>query len=137
MAATDEPKPGIKATSVGVLVPPEDSAHGSGARLGFGLEKLGFAALAAPWLTVLLLALVTALATLGLGRIQVDDSLSELFRTNTPEFAKYEEIDRRFPSSEYDVLAVVVGKSLLSPAGLDAFSKAVIELQLSDGVSGR
>ncbi len=136
MAATDEPKSGARATGIDALVPPGDDGHGAGSRLGFGLEKLGLTALAAPWLTVLLLALVTALATLGLGRIQVDDSLSELFRTNTPEFAKYEEIDRRFPSSEYDVLAVVEGKSLLSPAGLDAFSKAVIELQLSDGVSG-
>jgi uncharacterized protein len=105
-------------------------------KLGFGFEKLGIAALRAPWLTALLLALVTAFASLGLGRLQVDDSLSELFRTNTPEFTKYEEIDRRFPSSEYDVLAVIEGKSLLTRAGLEAFTKAVIELQLADGVSG-
>ena len=104
--------------------------------LGFGLERLGFVALAAPWLSTVVLAVVTAFALAGLGRIQVDDSLSELFRTNTPEFAKYEEIDRRFPSSEYDVLAVVEGKGLLTRQGLAAFAKAAIELQLADGVSG-
>jgi predicted RND superfamily exporter protein len=104
--------------------------------LGFGLERLGFLALAAPWLSTVVLAVVTAFALAGLGRIQVDDSLSELFRTNTPEFAKYEEIDRRFPSSEYDVLAVVEGKGLLTRQGLAAFAKAAIELQLADGVSG-
>jgi uncharacterized protein len=112
-----------------------ESPHGASS-LGFGLERLGLGALAAPWFTVLLLIALTAAAALGLGRIQVDDSLSELFRTNTPEFAKYEEIDRRFPSSEYDVLAVVEGKSLLSRGGLEAFTKAVIELQLADGVNG-
>jgi uncharacterized protein len=105
-------------------------------KLGFGLERLGLAALAAPWLAALLLVALTAVATLGLGHIQVDDSLSELFRTDTPEFHKYEEIDRRFPSSEYDVLAVVEGKTLLSRGGLEAFSKAVVELQLADGVNG-
>ena len=105
-------------------------------KLGFGLERLGLAALAHTWLTLLLLIGMTAAAAFGLGHIQVDDSLSELFRTNTPEFAKYEEIDRRFPSSEYDVLAVVEGKDLLSRGGLEAFTKAVVDLQLSDGVSG-
>ena len=53
-------------------------------KLGFGFEKLGYMVLRAPWVTALLLALVTAFAALGLGRLQVDDSLSELFRTNTP-----------------------------------------------------
>ena len=52
-----------------------------------------------------------AFAALGLGKLKVDDSLSELFRTDTREFHQYEEIDRRFPSSEYDVLAVVEVKS--------------------------
>ncbi len=105
-------------------------------RLGFGLERLGLVALRVPWITAVLLSCMTAFAILGLGRIQVDDSLSELFRTNTPEFRKYEEIDRRFPSSEFDVLAVVEGRGLLSRTGLDAFSKAVVDMQLSDGVTG-
>ena len=41
-------------------------------------------------------------------------SLSQLFRSNTPEFKQYEEVTRRFPSSEFDVLAVVEGKNLLA-----------------------
>ncbi len=68
--------------------------------------------------------------------MKVDDSLSELFRTNTPEFRTYEEIDRRFPSSEYDVLVVVEGKKLLTREGLTAFAGATSELQLADGVTG-
>lgn len=102
----------------------------------FGLDKFGMAALKAPWLSIVLISIVTALAAVGVMRLKVDDSLSELFRTNTPEFRTYEEIDRRFPSSEYDVLLVVEGKGLLTRAGLEALSNTSKELQLADGVSG-
>ncbi len=76
------------------------------------------------------------LGVLGLLRLKVDDLLSELFRTNTEEFRRYEEIDRRFPSSEYDVLVVVEGKDLLKKPQLEAFRRAIIDLQLADGVDG-
>lgn len=85
---------------------------------------------------MLVAALITVVAAFGLMRLKVDDSLSELFRTDTPEFHTYEEIDKRFPSSEYDVLVVVEGKSLLTRAGLTAFANATSELQLADGVAG-
>ena len=52
-------------------------------------------------------------------RIQTDDSLSQLFRSETPEFKQYEEVTKRFPSSEYDVLVVIEGKSLLERESLD------------------
>ena len=102
----------------------------------FGLEKLGLVALRAPYVSALLIALLSALAVVGVLRLKVDDSLSELFRTNTEEFRRYEEIDRRFPSSEYDVLVVVEGKKLLTREGLQAFAGATQELQLTDGVGG-
>ena len=102
----------------------------------FGLERAGFVGLARPRLTVALVILVSILAGFGLMRLKVDDSLSELFRTNTEEFRRYEEIDRRFPSSEYDVLIVVEGKNLLKKEQLEAFRRAIIDLQLADGVDG-
>ncbi len=102
----------------------------------FGLDRIGLIALKAPWLSLLLIALLTALATWQVTRLKVDDSLSELFRTNTEEFRRYEEIDKRFPSSEYDVLVVVEGKDLLKKPQLEAFRRAMVELQLADGVGG-
>lgn len=101
-----------------------------------GLNKFGHLGLLAPVAFAILAALITIAAALGLGRLKVDDSLSELFRTNTPEFRTYEDIDRRFPSSEYDVLVVVEGKTLLTREGLTAFAAAASELQLADGVNG-
>ncbi|MFM1815706.1 MAG: hypothetical protein RLZ98_2401 [Pseudomonadota bacterium] len=105
-------------------------------RFTFGLERLGLVALRSPALSGLLIIVLSVLAVLGLMRLKVDDSLSELFRTDTKEFRQYEDIDRRFPSSEYDVLVVVEGKDLLRPKQLKAFSEAAVELLLADGVNG-
>ena len=102
----------------------------------FGLEKLGLVALRAPYVMAILIVIATILGAMGVAKLQVDDSLSELFRTNTEEFHRYEAIDRRFPSSEYDVLVVVEGKDLLQRKGLEAFANLTTELQLVDGVSG-
>jgi len=102
----------------------------------FGLDKLGLLALRAPLVSAAVIAVLTVLAVIGVSRLAVDDSLSELFRTNTKEFRQYEEIDRRFPSSEYDVLVVVEGRELLSRPQLEAFGRTAVELQLADGVNG-
>ncbi|MEO8419994.1 MAG: MMPL family transporter [Hyphomicrobium sp.] len=102
----------------------------------FGLERLGLVALKAPALVAVLVAIATVLGLIGVLKLQVDDSLSELFRTNTEEFRRYEAIDKRFPSSEYDVLVVVEGPDLLQRKQLEAFAGLTTELQLVDGVSG-
>ncbi len=102
----------------------------------FGLEKLGLLALKAPAVVAVLIVIATVLGLVGLSKLQVDDSLSELFRTNTEEFRRYEAIDKRFPSSEYDVLVVVEGHDLLKRKQLEAFAGLTTELQLVDGVSG-
>lgn len=111
-------------------------AQGRSFLFTFGLEKLGLVALRAPWLSAAVILALSAFAILGLQKLKVDDSLSELFRTNTAEFRQYEEIDTRFPSSEYDVLAVVEGANLLKREGLEAFGRTVVELQLTDGLNG-
>ncbi|MCZ7595348.1 MAG: MMPL family transporter [Hyphomicrobium sp.] len=102
----------------------------------FGLDRLGLVALKAPRLSALVIFVLTVLAAWSAMHIKVDDSLSELFRTNSEEFRRYEEIDRRFPSSEYDVLVVVEGKDLLQRKQLETFASLTTELQLVDGVSG-
>ena len=101
-----------------------------------GLERLGLVALKAPTLVAVFAVIATILGLMGVLRLQVDDSLSELFRTNTEEFRRYEAIDKRFPSSEYDVLVVVEGPDLLKRKQLEAFAGLTTELQLVDGVSG-
>lgn len=112
------------------------SSVGKRPALALGIERLGLISLRLPWL-VGLAALALALAAgLGLTRIKVDDSLSQLFRSDTPEFRQYEEVTRNFPSSEFDVLAVIEGKSLLERDSLDKLRNFVTDVQLIDGVQG-
>ena len=59
-----------------------------------------------------------------------------MFRSDTPEFKQYEAETRRFPSTEFDVLVVVEGKSLLQRHSLEKLRDLVIDLQLIDGTRG-
>lgn len=102
----------------------------------FGVEKLGHLCLRAPRIAIVVLMAIAVAAAFGAVRMNVDDSLTELFRADTPEFNQYERLTNQFPSSEYDVLVVVQGKTLLTPAGLDAMRNAVLELQFVEGLRG-
>lgn len=105
--------------------------------LSFGIERLGLVAVRYPVIAATLLAALTVAALFGISKLKVDDSLSELFRTDTPEFRDYETISERFPSSEYDVLIVVSGKGLLERKSIQALRNLVINLQFVDGMSGQ
>src|SRR5437763_1350989 len=69
--------------------------------IAFGLERMAFLGIRFPLPTVAALALLVVVAVLGIGRLTVDDSLSELFRADTPEFKTFEAESRKFPSNEY------------------------------------
>ena len=104
--------------------------------LSFGIERLGLTALRYPLVVAVIVAAITVMAGLGYSRLRVDDSLSELFRTDTPEFRDYETISKRFPSSEYDVLIVVSGDKLLERKSIQALRELIINLQFVDGMAG-
>jgi uncharacterized protein len=104
--------------------------------LSFGIERLGLTALRYPLVVAVVIAAITVMAGLGYSRLRVDDSLSELFRTDTPEFRDYETISKRFPSSEYDVLIVVSGEKLLERKSIQALRELIINLQFVDGMAG-
>jgi predicted RND superfamily exporter protein len=110
--------------------------EGESFRLALGLERIGLFALRIPITVSVILIILCIGAFFGVQRIKVDDSLSQLFRSDTPEFKQYEEVTRRFPSSEYDVLVVIEGKSLLARSSLEKLRDAVTDLQLIDGTQG-
>ena len=82
--------------------------------IAFRLERLGLIPMKAPILSCIILLVLMVGAVFGIDRIKIDDSLSQLFRSNTKEFHQYEEVTRKFPAEEFDVLVVVEGKSLLT-----------------------
>lgn len=103
--------------------------------IGLGLERLGLVSLRHPVVIGALAAVLIVLALLGIGRLEVDDSLSQLFRSGSAEFQQYETVSKQFPSSEYDVLAVVTGP-VLERASLEALRNLATDLQLIDGARG-
>lgn len=122
--------------SIEKLSPPVQSRPRKLHALALGIERIGLVSLRFP-LTVALVAIaVTIVVGMGVTRLTVDDSLSQLFRSDTPEFLQYEEVTRRFPSSEFDVLLVVEGKTLLDRSSLEKLRDLVIDLQLIDGTRG-
>src|SRR6516162_10244439 len=104
--------------------------------IAFGLEKLGLITMRAPILSCIILLVLMVGAVFGIDRIKIDDSLSQLFRSNTKEFHQYEEVTRKFPAEEFDVLVVVEGKTLLARDNLEKLRDFITDLQLVDGTKG-
>ncbi|HEX5212542.1 MAG TPA: MMPL family transporter [Pseudolabrys sp.] len=104
--------------------------------LALGLERIGFFPLSHRLISIVVFVVLCALAAVGFTRLKVDDSLSQLFRSDTAEFRTYEDVTRRFPSTEYDVLVVIEGPTLLERSSLEKLRDLVIDVQLIDGTRG-
>ncbi|MBR0691405.1 MMPL family transporter [Bradyrhizobium manausense] len=110
--------------------------QGPASSIAFGLERLGLIAVRAPIVScIILLALIVG-AVFGIERIKIDDSLSQLFRSNTPEFRQYEAVTKKFPAEEFDVLVVVEGQKLLARNNLEKLRDFVTDMQLVEGTRG-
>src|SRR5882757_7594271 len=106
------------------------------ASIAFGLERIGLIAVKAPILSCIVLAVLMVAAIFGIERIKIDDSLSQLFRSNSKDYKQYEAVTKRFPATEFDVLVVVEGKTLLARDNLEKMRDMVTDLQLVEGVRG-
>jgi len=104
--------------------------------IAFGIERLGLIQMKAPILSCIILVGLIIGAIFGIDRIKIDDSLSQLFRSNTKEFKQYEEVTKKFPAEEFDVLVVVEGKTLLERDNLEKLRDFVTDLQLVEGTRG-
>src|SRR5450432_3444551 len=104
--------------------------------IAFGLERIGLVAVQAPILSCIILVSLIVGAIFGIQLIKIDDSLSQLFRSNSKEYRQYEAETKRFPATEFDVLVVVEGKTLLERQNLEKLRDLVTDLQLVDGTRG-
>ncbi|MGB6395908.1 MAG: MMPL family transporter [Bradyrhizobium sp.] len=104
--------------------------------IAFGLERIGLIPMKAPILSCIVLVGLIIGAIFGIDRIKIDDSLSQLFRSNSKDYKQYEAETKRFPATEFDVLVVVEGKTLLSRPNLEKLRDLVTDLQLVEGTRG-
>ncbi|MGC2778571.1 MAG: MMPL family transporter [Bradyrhizobium sp.] len=114
----------------------EKVEHRPADSIAFGLERIGLFAAKAPIVSCLILVVLIVAAVFGIKRIQIDDSLSQLFRSDSKEFHQYQEVTKKFPAEEFDVLVVVEGKSLLARQNLEKLRDFVTDLQLVEGTRG-
>jgi hypothetical protein len=105
-------------------------------QLALGIERFGLVSLRFPLTGTIAFLIMAVFAAFGVIRIEADDSLSQLFRSDTPEFKQYEAVTRRFPSSEYDVLVVLEGSNLMERDTLAKVRDLVTDLQLVEGTRG-
>ena len=110
--------------------------HRSRFGVAFGAERLALIPFGRPRTTVLIALALVVLAALGIHRIRVDDSLSQLFHSELPAFKLFEQVSHEFPSSEYDVMIVVTGETLLDRESVEKLRSLVTDVQLIDGTRG-
>jgi predicted RND superfamily exporter protein len=110
-------------------------AAGGKFAIAFGIERIGLLALRLPYLAAAIAIVVSLAAAYGVTRLKVDDSLSQLFRSDTADFKLYEDVSHRFPSAEFDVLIVVQG-AVLERRSLQALRTLMTSVQLIDGTTG-
>ncbi|WP_456619178.1 efflux RND transporter permease subunit [Bradyrhizobium sp. P5_C12] len=110
--------------------------QGPASSIAFGLERIGLIAVRAPIVSCVVLLVLIVGAVFGIYRIKIDDSLSQLFRSNSREFHQYEEVTKKFPAEEFDVLVVVEGKNLLARNNLEKLRDFVTDMQLVEGTRG-
>ena len=104
--------------------------------LALGIERIGLLPIRYPWAVAIAFLALLVLGAVGFERLKVDDSLSQLFRSDTPEYKVYHEVTHRFPASEYDVLIVIEGDKLMARDSLEKLRDTAIDLQLIDGTRG-
>jgi predicted RND superfamily exporter protein len=107
-----------------------------GVNIAFGAERLALIPFRAPKATILIALALAILAVLGIHRIRIDDSLSQLFHSESPAFRLFERVSQDFPSSEYDVMIVVTGDSLLDRESVQKLRSLVTDVQLIEGTRG-
>ncbi|HXZ15298.1 MAG TPA: MMPL family transporter, partial [Roseiarcus sp.] len=122
-------------TSSGLTIPTAFQRVARGG-IAFGAERFAFIPFGNPAATVLFALALAVVAVMGIHRIKTDDSLSQLFRSQDPAFRVFEQVSRDFPSSEYDVLIVASGQSLLARASVEKLRSLVADVQLIDGTRG-
>ena len=104
--------------------------------IAFGAERLALIPFRAPSAAVLIALALAVLAGLGIHRIRIDDSLSQLFHSQSPAFRLFEQVSHDFPSSEYDVMIVVTGDNLLDRESVEKLRSLVTDVQLIEGTRG-
>lgn len=102
--------------------------------IGFGLERIGLAALARPSLAATILILVSLVSIFGLTRLYYDDDVVRAFRSGSPSYARFLEVEREHGDVLYNIGVVASRDRPLDAADLTVLRELHFELEFIDNV---
>ncbi len=112
--------------------PPSPQSQSS---IGFGLERIGVAAVRRPLIGTIAVAIISLIAAFGLMRLEFDDELRNVFRSNSADHQAFEQFEATFGATETDLFLLVEGDTLATAAALNALRDFTIDLRLEDGIA--
>lgn len=88
-----------------------------------------------PWLTLLLVALLTAAMATQLGKIKLDASADSLMLQGDPSLEFYRQVTSEYATEDFLLITWQPNASMLSPQSLQPLQAMAEELRVLDGVS--
>lgn len=101
-----------------------------------GIEKLGLFALNRPYVSLILVSLLTLLLLPGALFIEFNSKTRDIFRSQSAEFQHYQEMVAQYPSSETDFYFIVEGQRMFTPKALEQLGALHMDLFSIDGIQG-
>ena len=101
---------------------------------GLGIERLGLVSLRHPWLSMLVVAILTPIMAYAASRLEFSSDIREIFSSAENEFALLDTIDEQFPNAEREVQLVVRSPTAFSPETLEQLRILHDELEGHDAV---
>ncbi len=106
-----------------------------GRQIGFGLEKIGLVCAHWPRIAALLIVIAFAIGVFGALKVENDNQLSALFRSDRIEFQKFDAVRQLFRESENDVAIMLEADDVLTREHLQAALDTYLDVFLLDGVA--
>jgi predicted RND superfamily exporter protein len=103
--------------------------------VGFGVERIGIAALRYPAAAVILLAIALTAAVVGAVQLRFDDNLQNVFNSGAAEDVAYGQLARNFSVGEAEILIVAEAPDFDDVEALEALRRIHFEALLLEGVS--
>ena len=100
----------------------------------FGIEKLGLLSLRNPWLSLLVVALITPLMIYGASKLEFLSDIREIFRSAGDKFERLDTVEKRFPGQSHQVEVVIDSDETFSPQELQALQELHGSLAAMDGI---
>ena len=101
---------------------------------GFGMEKIGLAALRKPILFTVIFFIITLVAAFGVTKLQFSGANIDILRDGSQEIKNYDTLLSEFRDFNNDAVVLVRSKNLATVEGIEAFRDLHFEYQFSERV---